>query len=164
MKIRPLLKHDLVETIEVIKESFDISVKPSWSQDAIETFYQNDLNIDKLGSLIDNDNICLKYSKGRTIAGVLLFSSKRKLAYLFVAPREYGKGIAKQLFDAAKLEVDDLVDYIELTSTENAVPAYEKLGFKKSASAFVFNDCTFQPMVYWMGYCRLTKSVDFLRS
>lgn len=151
MKITPLLKHDLVEAIDVIKESFDISVKPSWSQDAIGTFYQNDLNIDKLGSLIDNDNICLKCTKSGVITGVLLFSSKRKLAYLFVAPREYGKGIAKQLFDVAKLKVDDLVDYIELTSTENAVPAYEKLGFKKSADALKYNDCVFQPMVYWLG-------------
>ncbi|MDN3648536.1 GNAT family N-acetyltransferase [Reinekea marina] len=164
MKIKPLLKSDLAEAITVIKASFETYVKPSWSQNAIEAFYTKDIAIDKLKSLLDSDNICLKCTVDDCISGVLLFSSKRKLAYLFVSPEENGKGIAKKLFDAAKLQVDDSVDYIELASTEYAVPVYEKLGFRKSANAFLYNDCTFQPMVYWMGNYRLNSSVQIIES
>ncbi|MBU2864878.1 GNAT family N-acetyltransferase [Reinekea forsetii] len=164
MKIKPLLKSDLAEAITVIKASFETYVKASWSPTAIEVFYTKDLAVDKLESLIDNDNICLKCTVDGCISGVILFSSKRKLAYLFVSPEENGKGIARKLFDAAKLEVDDSVDYIELTSTEYAVPVYEKLGFRKSANAFLYKDSTFQPMVYWMGNHRLSASVQITES
>jgi predicted GNAT family N-acyltransferase len=93
---------------------------------------------------------------------LLIFSSKSKLAHLFVKPDNYQQGVGKRLFSAALKKVKVEVEYVSLTSTEFAVKAYEKIGFKKSGPAFKYNGCVFQPMVYWMGQYRLAGKVEFV--
>jgi len=162
MKIEPIAESDAECVIEVIKESFLESVAPSWSDDATAIFLEKDISLGTLSNLVSNGYISLKATKDGTVLGVLLFSSDSKLAHLFVKPSVYKQGVAKLLFRSALNHVKDDVVYISLTSTEYAVSAYERLGFKKASSAFKYNDCIFQPMVYWLGQHRLTGRVEFV--
>ena len=164
MNIEPITLNDINETIEVIRESFEVLVAPTWSESGIKTFLEDDLSPIKIHDFVANGNICLKYTKSDLICGVLLFSSLRKLAHLFVLPKYQRCGIAKTLFQEAKYRmVDDAeIDYIEITSSEYAISAYQKLGFKKSARAFIYNGCQFQPMVYWLGTDRIADDVEFV--
>ncbi len=162
MIIEPIFESDLKSVVAVIEESFLVSVASTWSEDATKTFLEKDLSLIKLAELISKGCIALKATDGGMIFGVLLFASDSKLAHLFVKPSAYGKGIAKQLFWAALNHIKDDIEYISLSSTEVAVKVYEKLGFKKSASAFKYNGCIFQPMVYWLGQHRLAGKVEFV--
>lgn len=162
MKIESLALGDVEETKELIRDSFLESVAPSWSENAIYIFLNSDLETEKLGSYIANGYVCLKAKDEIGICGVLLFSSDSKLAHLFVKPSAYRQGVAKSLFSAAKHLLSDSVECIHLTSTEFAVPAYERLGFRKSSKPFRYNGCLFQPMVYWMGNDRLASKVEFI--
>jgi len=162
MIIEPIFESDLESVVAVIEEAFLESVAPTWSGDATRIFLEKDISLIKLAGLIAKGCIALKATDSGRIFGVLLFSSDSKLAHLFVIPSAYGKGIAKQLFRAALNHVKDDIEYISLSSTEFAVMAYEKLGFKKSASAFRYNGCIFQPMVYWLGQHRLAGKVEFV--
>jgi predicted GNAT family N-acyltransferase len=163
MKAELITNSDIPAVIEVIKDSFLCSVAPDWSEDAVKAFLEEDLSVLKLSRYLSENNICLKAVEGSEIIGVLIFSSKSKLAYLFVTPSQYNKGVGKNLFSTAIPKVQDEVEYITLTSSEFAVKAYEKIGFKKSALAFKYNGCIFQPMVYWLGQHRLAGKVEFIR-
>lgn len=162
MKIEPIYKSDVLSVIDLIKEAFVESIAPTWSDDAIDVFITTDLSEAKMLTLITAGHICLKAVEGSVVLGVLIFSSSSKLAHLFVKPSEYKKGIARNLFSAAIRLVDENTEYISLTSTDFAVSAYEKIGFQKSASAFKFNGCVFQPMVYWLGNFRLAGKVELI--
>lgn len=159
------LNHDdIAEAIQLMTDSFMESVAPSWSDSGVQAFLDSDLKTDKLGGFISNGCLCLKAVEDGRMVGVLMFSSPSKLAHLFVKPTAYRAGVAKSLFKRAKerVVVDGSVDYIELTSTEFAVAAYERLGFRKSARAFRYSGCVFQPMVYWLGNDRLADKVEFI--
>ncbi|WP_108163180.1 GNAT family N-acetyltransferase [Saccharospirillum sp. MSK14-1] len=69
---------------------------------------------------------------------------------MFVAKQFQGQGIAKQLFNQAKnyLRLHSDVRLIEFNASAYSVPAYNRLGCFKSADAFIFNGCEFQPMAY----------------
>ena len=162
MKIEPISESDLECVIAVIKASFLESVAPTWSDDATAVFLEKDLSPGKLLEFVSNGYIALKATKSSVVLGILLFSSDSKLAHLFVDPSAYRQGVAKLLFRSALNNISDDVEYISLTSTEYAVLAYEKLGFKKASSAFKYNDCIFQPMVYWLGQHRLAGRVEFV--
>lgn len=162
MKIEPIATADIPAVIDLIQESFLRSVAPDWSDQAVKIFLEEDLSVSNLTKYVSEPNICLKAIKNNEIHGVLIFSSESKLAHLFVKPNQYQKGVGKSLFSAALKQVKDEVEYIALTSTEFAVSAYEKMGFRKSAPAFKYNGCLFQPMVYWMGLYRLGERVEFI--
>lgn len=152
MIIEPLSYNDLPDAVDVIAESFEKLVAPTWSDNAIQLFLESDLSIEKLGGFIASGFICLKAVENGRMLGVLVFSSNRKLAHLFVRPKAFRAGVASKLFTHARGKVAERsdVEYIELTSTECAVVVYEKLGFRKSAQAFRYNGCIFQPMEYWV--------------
>jgi GNAT superfamily N-acetyltransferase len=162
MKTELIAKDDIPAVIEVIKDSFLCSVAPDWSDSAVKIFLEDDLSVSKFIKYLAEDNICLKAVEDTEIIGALIFSSKSKLAHLFVKPSQYKKGVSKSLFSEAVQKVEDEVEYVSLTSTEFAVKAYEKIGFKKSAPAFKYNGCVFQPMVYWVGLYRLAGKVEFV--
>ena len=162
MKTELIALSDIPALIEVIEESFLCSVAPDWSDEAIRIFIAEDLSVSKFTEYLSEGNIYLKAVEDTEIIRVLIFSSKSKLAHLFVKPSEYKKGVGKSLFSAALRSVEDEVEYISLTSTEFAVMAYEKIGFKKSAPPFKYNGCVFQPMVYWLGQYRLAGKVEFV--
>lgn len=162
MNIEPITSSDIGKVIYVIERSFSQTVAPWWSEEAQDVFLKQDLSEEKVSKLVFDENICLKAVENKDIVGVLLFSSVSKLAHLFVKPSEYKKGIATMLFGAALKLVDERVEYLSLISTEVAVVAYERLGFKKSAPAFRYNGCIFQPMVYWMGRYRLASKVELI--
>lgn len=152
MIIENLSYNDLPDAIELMAESFENLVAPTWSDSAIQLFLESDLSIEKLGGFIAGGFICLKAVEEGRMLGVLVFSSNRKLAHLFVRPEALRTGVASKLFARARGEVAERpdVEYIELVSTECAVVVYEKLGFRKSAQAFRYNGCIFQPMEYWV--------------
>ncbi len=152
MIIETLSYNDLPDAIDVMAESFEKLVAPAWSDNAIQLFLESDLSIEKLGGFIAGGFICLKAVENGRMLGVLVFSSNRKLAHLFVRPEAFRTGVASMLFSHARGKVAERLDveYIELVSTECAVVVYEKLGFRKSARAFRYNGCIFQPMEYWM--------------
>ncbi len=164
MIIETLSYNDLPDAIEVMAESFEKAVAPTWSDNAVQLFLESDLSIEKLSGFIAGGFICLKAVESGRMLGVLVFSSNRKLAHLFVRPEAFRTGVASMLFAHARVKLAERpeTEYIELMSTECAVVVYEKLGFRKSARAFRYNGCVFQPMVYWMGNVCLGYEVEFI--
>lgn len=148
----------------VIAQSFRECVADSWSDSAVKEFMRNDLSFHKLGSLIENGPASFHCLSGEKIVGAIVFASHSKLSYLFVLKEYQHLGIGKKLFEEAKqaLLAKAEVEYIEITSSDYATRAYQSLGFYSSSRPFIYNDCKFQPMVYWLGNDRLENKVEFI--
>lgn len=159
MDIRELKESDIKEAMDVVLEVFSTFVAPVYSQQGIDEFRR----------YIDPEAIISKMRMGTLrlwgccddgrIVGVAAVSSfaidimrgpywKGSHIYLLFVKEEYQRrGIARQLFEAAKQACAEAKE-ITVNSSPYAVEVYRHLGFIPAGNETNLNGIRFTPMKY----------------
>jgi len=87
---------------------------------------------------------------GNSIAGVAAIRSNSHLYYLFVGKAHQRTGLARRLL--AQVVADSLAQgnpgRLTVNASNHAVPAYEKLGFRRTESTKNTNGVLYNPMIF----------------
>ncbi len=86
------------------------------------------------------------------LIGVIEIREYRHVSLFFVKTKYQRKGIGRRLLEAACAECrrKKRTAAITVSSSPNAVPAYQKLGFKAAGVETITNGIRFIPMKKWM--------------
>ncbi len=145
----PLLDSvDLDATMAVVKESFDACVARDYAQDGRDLFAR----------VVDAEYLCtLRKRQGFTLVakldgrsvGMCAFRDRSHVTLFFVLPELQGRGIGRELFDAAVERVRRNVPgvtVLQVHSSPVAVPIYEALGFSVTGPEEVEGGMRYVPM------------------
>ncbi len=119
LAIRPLRPGEEAAVIALVERVFDETVAPHYS----------DAGVRAERSL--SNHFVLVAERGDTLVGMIEIRNAEHVAMLFVEPR--GHGIGGRLLQAALARCESLrpdLSRITVHSSPNAVPAYERLGFR----------------------------------
>ena len=88
----------------------------------------------------------------RRLIGVIEIKEYRHISLFFVETKYQRKGIGRRLLEAACAECrrKKRTAAITVSSSPNAIPAYQKLGFMATGVETVTNGIRFIPMKKWM--------------
>ncbi len=89
------------------------------------------------------------YIDNKIIVGYISIKDKNHLYHLFVQADHQGRGIARQLWQTAS-EASP-AKQVTVRSSLNAVPVYEKFGFRKTSPPEHKKGIQYQPMKYIRG-------------
>ncbi len=80
------------------------------------------------------------------LAGAVALRDGRHLFHLFVAPEYQRSGMARTLWLAVKQGASDGIEAFTVNSSVNAVPVYERFGFRATGLRTEMNGIAFVPM------------------
>ena len=86
---------------------------------------------------------------GAVLAGVVAVRGRTHLQYLFVARSHQRAGLARRLWDLARVDAirdGDAAVRFTVNASSHAIPAYERLGFRCVGPPQEANGVQFQPM------------------
>jgi GNAT superfamily N-acetyltransferase len=86
---------------------------------------------------------------GAVLAGVVAVRAATHLQYLFVARSHQRTGLARRLWERARLDAiggGNAAGRFTVNASSYAVPAYERLGFRRVGTPQEANGVRFQPM------------------
>jgi len=115
----------------LIHESFNQFVAPDWEPRACEAFL-NQTSEESLAAKISQSTYAAVALVSTEIVGVIHMPSPALINLLFVRPNWLRRGVASQLWEAARGHVEahhPTVKTVELNSTPYAFAAYRALGF-----------------------------------
>lgn len=143
--IRPALEFDAAEIADLI---YSTSVASCFTpEQPCPEWYRASLHPDQIAKLIKAENMdWIVAVQENKIAGVLAVGDNSNVKYFFVHPAYQKLGIGKQLWNSALCN-SVLGKSLTVRSSLNAVPVYERLGFKAVEAPEEFNGLHYQTMV-----------------
>ena len=84
---------------------------------------------------------------GDQVVGMVELRSGRHVSLMFVAAEHQRRGLGRELLRRARLEVEAQPGYLTVNSSPNAVPAYERMGFRATGPAQQRDGVIFVPMI-----------------
>ena len=135
---------------DLIIECFDEFVAPDFSQEGINEFSKYVIP-DSLRSRLENNHFILLALNGNYVVGIIEVGNNCHISLLFVRKTYQNQGIGKKLVELAIercLESNSYVMLIDVHSSLDAAPMYEKLGFKKDSDEQTVNGIRFIPMTF----------------
>jgi GNAT superfamily N-acetyltransferase len=130
LAIRPLRPGEEAAVIALVERVFDETVAPHYSDAGVREFYTYAAT-EPLAERSLSNHFVLVAERGDTLVGMIEIRNAEHVAMLFVEPR--GHGIGGRLLQAALARCESLrpdLSRITVHSSPNAVPAYERLGFR----------------------------------
>jgi GNAT superfamily N-acetyltransferase len=137
------------EVCQLVNDVFNEFVAPTYSTEGVKEFTKY-IDPDLIRDRMKHGNFIFVCLYNRTIIGAIEIRSNNHLALLFVKSQYHKLGIAKKLLKLAIekcRQEEGTIDTIDVHSSPNAVPIYEKLGFRKTNTEQVVNGIRFTPMV-----------------
>jgi len=134
--------------IDVVKEAFDENVAPGYTQEGIEEFFKF-ANENSLAERTQFNSFTIIAYQDRTAVGIIEIKNYCHISMYFVKPQYQKRGYGKALFNEALSKITgkgDGINKLTVNSSLNAVPAYERLGFKIQSNEQCFNGIRFIPM------------------
>jgi len=147
-EISPLEPADAEAAIAVVRASFAAHVAPDYGQDGRDLFEQV-VTAEYLRSLPRRRGFTLVAKTDGRIVGMIAFRDGNHVTLFFVLPSHQGRGIGRQLFDAAVLRLRrtaPATEKLEVHSSPIAVPVYRALGFSATGPEAVEGGIRFVPM------------------
>ncbi len=134
--------------ISIVKEAFDESVASAYTQEGIEEFYKF-ANKNSLAERSKANTFTLIAYQQQEAVGIIEIKEYCHVSMFFVKPKYQKKGFGKALFSKALSVIaaqDVGIRKITVNSSLNAVPSYERLGFKTKTKEQCYNGIRFIPM------------------
>lgn len=150
MIIRILEENELTSAFNLIWEVFMQFVAPDYTQEGIDTFYENYINNDKFREKFINGKETMygAFYDGQ-LAGAMSVSKNNTISCLFVLKEFHRKGIGTALFRHIMNVVKERgADCIQLNASPYAEPFYHALGFKDTGSQQVYHGIIYTPMKF----------------
>lgn len=134
--------------IDIVKEAFDEKVAPGYTQEGIEEFYSF-ANKNSLAERSKANTFTLIAYQEQKAVGIIEIKEYCHVSMFFVKPEYQKKGYGKALFNEALSIIfakEKGRSKLTVNSSLNAVPSYERLGFKIKTKEQCYNGIRFVPM------------------
>ena len=136
----------------LVQESFQKLAAADWDDQAQQNFIANASSESIAERLQSAVYAAAEFSDDQP-TGFILFPKPSLLGMLFVNPNRIGQGIARHLWEAARVHIESAypeIKTIELNSTPYAVNIYRALGFVPISAEFVVDGCRATRMACWL--------------
>lgn len=147
MRIRPAAPGD-ADAISALIRGFapTFTVHPDGA--GAEAFFAQITPDSIAGFLASPDYAYLVAEEDGTLAGAVAIRGNTHLYHLFVHPAFQGRGLSRQLWEAAREAAMRAGNPGEFTvnSSLNAIPVYERFGFRPAGPRTEMNGIVFMPM------------------
>jgi predicted N-acetyltransferase YhbS len=146
LTIRPMRPGEEAAVIALVKRVFDETVAPHHSKAGVRQFYTYAAP-EPLTARSQSDHVVLVAVQGGTLVGMIEMRRAEHVAMLFVEPQ--GRGIGRRLLRTAlavSVSRNPGLERVTVHSSPNAVPAYERLGFRAMDQERELNGIRFIPM------------------
>ncbi len=134
--------------INIVKEAFDEKVAPDYTKEGIEEFYRF-ANKNTLAERSKINTFTLIAYQEQDAVGIIEIKEYSHISMFFVKPVHQKKGFGKALFNEALSIISTKrngTSTLTVNSSLNAVPSYERLGFKIKAKEQCYKGIRFVPM------------------
>ena len=134
--------------INIVQEAFDESVAPGYTQEGIEEFFKF-ANENSLAERTKSNSFTMIAYQDKKPVGIIEIKDYCHISMYFVKPQYQKKGYGKALFNEALSIIigkGNGINKLTVNSSLNAVPSYERLGFKIQSKEQCFNGIRFIPM------------------
>ncbi len=134
--------------IDLVKEVFDECVAPAYTQEGIEAFYTY-ADVKQLAKRSKTDHFTILAREGDRILGMIEIRTFNHVALFFVQGAFRNKGVGQALFKRAMAVIrksNPDIGQVTVNSSLNAVPAYERMGFKVQSPKQCVDGIWFVPM------------------
>jgi len=141
--IRTAKTTDAVAIAALVQESFNQFVAPEWEPQARDVFMSQS-SAERFTVLIPEAAFASVAESSDELVGVILLPTPSLLGFLFVRANWHRRGVASQLWEAARAHVEARhpeVKTVELNSSPYAVAAYQALGFYPISQPFRRGGC-----------------------
>ena len=144
--IRPMRHADIGAVAALLRAlALEFIVHDSRPEQASTFLRENDAQ--GIAAYLDQGFVYHVADDGGAIAGFIGMREQRHVFHLFVGKQWQGRGLARRLWEAARTGATPPVS---VNASNYAVPAYEKLGFVRTAPMTEKNGIRFNPML-WTG-------------
>lgn len=126
-------------------EVFDEFVAPHYQADGVAEFHRY-ASVEALSERHGSGYITLAAEHSGELAGMLHLRKPAHVSMLFVRSSRQRSGIGRGLLAAAGALIGDTECEFTVNSSPNAVPAYERLGFRVTDSEQCVHGIRFVPM------------------
>jgi GNAT superfamily N-acetyltransferase len=136
----------------LVQESFTRFVAPDWEPRACDHF-MHESSVERFAASIPQATYAAVAQAGSQLVGFILMPTPARLAFLFVRPAWVRRGVASQLWEAARGHVEahhPAIKTVELNSSPYAVAAYRALGFYPISEPFRRGGCLATRMACWL--------------
>lgn len=143
---------DAAAVSALVQESFSEFVAHDWEPRACDLFMAQS-SPERFAASIPEAAYAAVAQAGAELAGFILLSSPSLLAFLFVRRSWLRRGVASQLWNAAREYLEahhPEVKTVELNSSPYAVGAYRALGFYPISEPFRRGGCLATRMACWL--------------
>ena len=134
--------------ISIVKEAFDKNIAPGYTQEGIEEFFKF-ANENSLAERTKSNSFVIIAYQDKKAVGIIEIKDYCHISMYFVKPQYQKKGYGKALFNEALSIIigkGNGINKLTVNSSLNAVPSYERLGFKIQNEEQCFNGIRFIPM------------------
>jgi GNAT superfamily N-acetyltransferase len=148
LDVSPLEPTEAESALAVVSQSFAAQVAPDYVQEGRDLFAQV-VTAAYLRSLPYRRGFTLVAKTGGRIVGVIAFRDGHHITLFFVLPEYQGRGVGRQLFDAAVNQLRTTspgATKLEVHSSPIAVSIYRALGFTPVGPETVEGGIRFVPM------------------
>lgn len=161
-QVRPAQAHDFAAISDVVQAAFVQHVAPDWSASAQADFLR-DTTPQKLEASFAAAHFAAVFELGGQVLGVIAMPRPTLVQLLFVMPSHIGQGMARALWEAARVHLAQHcpeVKTVELNSTPFALPIYQALGFYPISRAFCREGAVATRMACWLPERSLCAAPD----
>jgi len=147
---REICKGEEEKACHLVMACFNEFVAPGYSEEGIIEFSKY-VNPNFTKYRLANNHFMILALDNDVIIGIIEVRNHNHISLFFVQKEYQNKGIGKKLhalaIDKCRTSIPK-VDVIDVHSSPNAVPIYEKLGFEKVSPEQTVNGMRFTPMTF----------------
>lgn len=143
MPIRPLSPHDFEAVSNLCMAAFEQSVAPGLTAQGVATF-AGVAAATSFAERFHGDNAMSVFEEAGRVLGVIELKEGRHIAMLFVDPSAQGRGVGRQLVEAALAKAR--ADTVTVSASLSSVPAYIRYGFELAGPVAESAGLVYQPM------------------
>ncbi|MBD8696623.1 GNAT family N-acetyltransferase [Stenotrophomonas sp. CFBP 13718] len=143
MSVRALAPHDFEAASAICIAAFTQSVAPTVTAQGVATF-GSIAAASSFAKRFVGDNKILVFEEAGRVVGVIELKEGRHISMLFVDPDAQGRGIGRQLVEAALAQAR--AELITVSASLPSVPAYTRYGFALAGPVAEAAGLIYQPM------------------
>ena len=143
MSVRALAPHDFEAASAICIAAFTRSVAPTVTAQGVATFGTIAAASSFAKRFVGDNNMFVFEDAGRVV-GVIELKEGRHISMLFVDPNAQGRGVGRQLVEAALAQAR--ADLITVSASLPSVPAYTRYGFALAGPVAEASGLVYQPM------------------
>ena len=142
---RQIYPSEVTTVSSLAREVFDQFVAPHYQADGVAEFHRY-ASAEAISQRHKSGHITLVAEHSDELVGMLHLREPRHVSMLFVRSSRQRGGIARALLAAAGALAGNMDCEFTVSSSPNAVPAYERLGFRITGSEQCVHGIRFVPM------------------